>query len=90
MVWITKEKLENKLVEKIMDKEYTNFINALERLIVMPYSYKAKDFINQFRKPILQQLSSQSDVPPVQYDEDGRAYITTYGKWCTLFRSCVT
>lgn len=62
-----------------MDKEYTNFINALDRLIALPYSYKAKDFISQYRKPMLQQLSSQTEVPAVKYDEDGRAYITVYG-----------
>jgi len=77
-VWISKEKLELSLVEKIMDREYENFIKAMDRLIAHPYSYKVKDFIDKYKKPLLQQLSSQLEIPQVQYDESGRAFVTTY------------
>lgn len=68
-----------------MDKEYVNFINAMERLVALPYSYKVVDFIDKYRKPLLRQLAVQTELPEVKYDEDGRAYITTYGKnFCYL------
>lgn len=79
--WITKEKLELMLVEKIMDREYGQLISALDRIITLPYSYRAKDFIDKYRKPLLQRMSNQTEIPEVQYDEKGRAFITTYGKW---------
>lgn len=77
--WITKEKLELMLVEKIMDKEYTHFVNALDRLIALPYSYRSKELIDKYRKPLLQQMTQQK-IPEVQYDEKGRAFVTTYGE----------
>lgn len=79
--WITQEKLELMLVEKIMEREYTMFINTMERLVEMPYSYRVKDFIQKFRKPLMKQLSSQTTVPEIKYDENGRSYITTYGEF---------
>lgn len=82
--WLVKEKLELAMVEKIMDREYTNFINAMERLLSHPYAYRIKDFIEKYRKPLLQQLTSQLEIPPVQYDEKGRSFITTYGEWLKL------
>lgn len=83
--WITKDKLELMLVEKIMDREYGQFISALDRLIALPYAYRAKDFIDKYRKPLLQRMTTQTEIPEVQYDDKGRAFITTYGK--SLFRS---
>lgn len=83
--WLVKEKLEHILVEKIMDREYTNFVNAMERLVAHPYSYRAKEFIEKYRRPLLQQLSSQLEIPEVQYDENGRSFITVYGKNLNFF-----
>lgn len=80
LAWITQERLELGLVEKIMPREYENFVKAMDRLVAHPYSYKAKDFIEKYRKPLLQQLSSQLEIPQVQYDEKGRSFITTYGE----------
>lgn len=81
-VWITKDKLEGLLVENIMDREYSNFTNALERLVALPYSYKVRDFVDKYRRPLMQQLATQTELPEVKYDENGRAYITTYGESC--------
>ncbi|XP_018570563.1 28S ribosomal protein S9, mitochondrial [Anoplophora glabripennis] len=75
--WISKTDLEAKLVERIGDKDYDSLINALERLCNLPYSYKAKDFILQFKKPLMNQIQN-FDVPKPKYDSEGRAYITTY------------
>jgi small subunit ribosomal protein S9 len=75
--WITKEQLENILVEEIKEIEYDNFKNAMDRLASLPYSYRIKDFINKYRKPLMVQTTTY-DIPKVQYDKDGRSYITVY------------
>lgn len=79
--WLNQERMEHILVEKIMEREYENFVKAMERLVAHPYSYRVKEFIEKYRKPLLQQLSSQLEIPEVKYDENGRSYITTYGKF---------
>lgn len=81
--WITKDKLELMLVETIMDREYGQLISALERLVALPYSYRVKEFVDKYRKPLLQRMAQQTEIPEVQYDEKGRAFITTYGKKIT-------
>lgn len=50
----------------------------MERLKCMPYSYRAKDFIAAYQKPLMSQ-TSMSDIPKLQYDKDGRAFLTVYG-----------
>ncbi len=78
MQWITKDELENELVESIGDSDYRNFVVAIERLCLLPYSYRIKDFIMKYRKPLLTQTSA-SEVAQPKYDADGRMYVTTYG-----------
>lgn len=78
--WLDKESLEQKVVETITDTEYTNFISAMERLCNLPYSYRIKDFIFTFLKPLMSQMRDFV-IPKLQYDSDGRAFITTYGKY---------
>ncbi|CAD0203114.1 unnamed protein product [Chrysodeixis includens] len=76
-VWLTKDQLEQVLVENITDLEYDNFKAVMERLASLPYSYRFKEFIEKFRKP----LSSQRfalEIPKPAYDSEGRAFITTY------------
>ncbi|CAD7093474.1 unnamed protein product [Hermetia illucens] len=75
--WLSKEKLEDRLVEKIADIEYTNFVSAMERLLSIPFSYKAKEFIDKYRVPLIAQ-TTVDEVPKPQYDEKGVAYVTTY------------
>ncbi|XP_023708287.1 28S ribosomal protein S9, mitochondrial [Cryptotermes secundus] len=74
-VWLPKSQFEIILVEKLSDREYSNLIYVMERLIQHPYSYRLKDFIEKFRKPILSQ-STAYDIPKPQYSADGRAYVT--------------
>ncbi|XP_026729499.1 28S ribosomal protein S9, mitochondrial [Trichoplusia ni] len=76
-VWLTKDQLEQVLVENITDLEYDNFKAVMERLASLPYAYRFKEFIEKFRKP----LSSQRfalEIPKPGYDSEGRAFITTY------------
>lgn len=81
--WIQKLDLEKQLVEVISEKEYNNFISTMERLCSLPYAIRAKDFIFKYRSPLLS-ATATSEIPKPQYDADGRAYITTYGKLCLL------
>lgn len=78
--WLTKEQLEKQLVEVITEKEYENFVTVMERLCTHPFSYKAKDFIQKYRTPLLSQTVTL-EVPKPSYDQDGRAYVTTYGNY---------
>lgn len=73
-----KASLEKELVETIGDKDYESFIATMERLCKLPYSYRFKDFIFQYRKPLMTHEDTYQ-APKPQYDADGRAFITTYG-----------
>lgn len=76
--WLSKEELELVLVEEIAEIEYTNFVNAMSRLVALPYSYKTKEFIDKYRKPLMTQTNTYDILKP-QYDEQGRMFVTTYG-----------
>ncbi|KRT85398.1 hypothetical protein AMK59_2462 [Oryctes borbonicus] len=76
--WIDKELLEKKLVEGISDKNYNSFINAMDRLKGLPYSYRASEFISLYQKPLMKHTNLQ-DIPKLQYDKDGKAFIIVYG-----------
>lgn len=75
--WLDKESLENIMVETLNEKDYDNFVVAMERLCTLPYSYREKDFVFKYRKPLMSQTKTY-DIPKLQYDENGRGYITTY------------
>lgn len=77
MQLITKDELENELVETIANKDYQSFVSAMERLCSLPYSYRIKDFILKYQKPLLVQSNTYEIVKP-KYDADGRMYVTTY------------
>lgn len=72
--------MEKHLLEILSDPEYNNFISAMTRLCQLPYSYREKAFINQFRKPLL--IKTDSDqIPKPQFDENGKSFITIYGEY---------
>ena len=52
---------------------------ALERLLENEFSYKAKDFIFKFRKPIGAIQAVKDPLEP-QFDETGRSYVEYLGK----------
>jgi small subunit ribosomal protein S9 len=79
--WISKDQLELRLVENIRDLEYSNFVNAITRLANHPYSYRSKDFIEKYSRPLLNQTITL-DIPKPQVDEDGKSFITVYGELC--------
>lgn len=76
-LWLNKEQLETVLVETITDLEYDNFKVVMERLVSLPYSYRHKEFIEKYRKPLASQKFAL-EIPKPNYDDEGRAYITTY------------
>lgn len=84
--WTSKEQLELKLVENIRDIEYNNFVNAMTRLANHPYSYRVKDFIEMYSRPLLNQTITL-EIPKPQIDQDGRSFITVYGELCKLSSS---
>lgn len=78
--WLQKPELEKQLVEILVDKEYESFISAMERLRSLPYAYRIKDFIMKYTTPLMKKITA-SEVPKLQYDEQGRSYITVYGEF---------
>lgn len=73
--WIPKESLETMLVERIQDREYGNFVLAMDRLLKHPYSFLKKDFILQYRKALIQQTRNY-EIPKPELGEDGKQFIT--------------
>lgn len=63
----------------IEDIEYDNFVNAMTRLSSLPYSYRIKDFIYSYRKPLISE-STNNEIPKPTFDEKGRQMVTTYGR----------
>lgn len=58
---------------------YDFFIKVMERLCQHPYSMKCKDFIMKYRKELVK-VTAQMEIPPLQYDEDGRPYSVANGR----------
>lgn len=77
--WISQDQLELRLVETIRDIEYNNFVSAMDRLVSHPYSYRFKEFILDYRRPLLNQTITM-EIPKPQVDQDGRSFITVYGE----------
>lgn len=76
-VWLSKEQLENILVETITDLEYDNFKQVMDRIVSLPHAYRCQELIDKYRKPLSTQKFAL-EIPKPQYDDAGRAYITTY------------
>lgn len=77
--WLTQDELMEHLLEKVDDRDYEQFKMAIERLAQHPYAYRVTDFIHKYRKALLSQ-TTKYEITKVQYDENGRAFVTTYGK----------
>ncbi|XP_058125304.1 small ribosomal subunit protein uS9m [Anopheles ziemanni] len=75
--WLPKELLEKKIVETITDIEYDNFVNAMNRLVDHPLSERSKEFIKEYRKPLISKMENDT-IPAPQHDADGRQYVTIY------------
>lgn len=74
-------------METITDREYATFEKAMERLYSLPYSYKAQDFLMEYRKPLISQTKTFDAIVP-QIGEDGRQYVSVYGNCFGVFVCC--
>lgn len=77
--WLPQEQLELKLVETIRPVEYRYFQAVMDRLALHPYSYRVKDFIKKYRRDLMNQTITL-DIPKPHIGEDGRPFITVYGR----------
>ncbi|CAF1321063.1 unnamed protein product, partial [Didymodactylos carnosus] len=82
--WITKEKLEEILLEKLMAEDYKIFLQCLNRLIKHPLAFKEKEFINDFRTKVEDSVI-RPNVEPLRYDVNGRPYQIATGECTRLF-----
>lgn len=77
--WMTNEELTALFEEEINERQMNELVEALERLVENEFSYKAKEFIFKFRKPIAAVQAVDDAIEP-QYDENGRAYVEYIGQ----------
>lgn len=70
--------LEAKVVESLSDRDYDSFVNVMDRLSSLPYSYRVKDFIMEYRKVLMSHSKTYDAIKP-QISEDGRQFVTVYG-----------
>lgn len=77
--WISQEELTKLTLESISEQEYKDFIILLDRLVALPFSYRVRDEIFQYRISETMALSEQNFITP-QYDEQGRAFVEAKGQ----------
>ncbi|KAK7893593.1 hypothetical protein WMY93_022745 [Mugilogobius chulae] len=90
--WLTKEELEEQLLETISAHDYAHLIQLMERLLTMPYCATEEEFVMRFRRQLDAQAKNQI-VPELQRDEQGVAFSTAEGRRKTstcsvLLRDC--
>lgn len=78
--WITQEELCSHTLENIQPADYKEFILVLERLVVLPYSYRVRDEIFRYRVTSEGEFSSKLDIINPEYDEQGRAFVEYKGQ----------
>ncbi|XP_040888509.1 28S ribosomal protein S9, mitochondrial [Toxotes jaculatrix] len=76
--WLTKEEVEDSLVETISTQDYDRFIQLMERLLSMPYCASEEEFVLRYRRK-LEAQSKKHSVPPLDRDERGVAFSTSDG-----------
>jgi len=77
--WIHHEELNKLTLEVISEQDYKDFIAVLERLLALPFSYRVKDEIFEYRINEGMSTSKQLFVTP-EYDEEGRAFVEYEGR----------
>jgi small subunit ribosomal protein S9 len=77
--WLEKSELEKLILEEIKDQQYAYFVTSMERLCQLTYANRAKDFIMKYRK-VLQAVTKVMEIPPLQYDQSGRAFAQAVGE----------
>jgi len=69
--WLQKNDLESRLMEKITDRQYSEWLNCAERLACHPKRDKELEFIKSCRKA-MEKEASKEKVYPVTLEPDGR------------------
>ncbi|XP_030323261.1 28S ribosomal protein S9, mitochondrial [Calypte anna] len=76
--WLTKTELEEMLLEKLSDGDYSRFIQLIQKLVMMPCSEIEEEHIKKFSKELPVQLQKVV-IEPLKYDERGVAFSTGEG-----------
>ncbi|XP_076216082.1 small ribosomal subunit protein uS9m [Aptenodytes patagonicus] len=76
--WLTKIELEEMLLEKLSDDEYSRFIQLLQKLMMLPCGDIEEKYIQKFSKEVPVQLQKVV-IEPLKYDERGVAFSTGEG-----------
>uniref|UniRef100_A0A663F166 Small ribosomal subunit protein uS9m n=1 Tax=Aquila chrysaetos chrysaetos TaxID=223781 RepID=A0A663F166_AQUCH len=76
--WLTKIELEEMLLEKLSDDDYSRFIQLLEKLMTLPCVDMEEKHIRKFSKEVPMQLKKVV-IEPLKYDERGVAFSTGEG-----------
>uniref|UniRef100_A0A665STD5 Small ribosomal subunit protein uS9m n=1 Tax=Echeneis naucrates TaxID=173247 RepID=A0A665STD5_ECHNA len=77
--WLTKEEVEELLVETMSTHDYNRFIQLMERLLSMPYCAVEEEFVLGYRRQ-LEAQSRKQVVPSLERDEGGVAFSTAEGR----------
>ncbi|KAI6079747.1 28S ribosomal protein S9, mitochondrial [Aix galericulata] len=77
--WLTKTELEEMLLEKLSDDDYSRFIQLLQKLVMMPCGNIEENYIKKFSREISAQLQKVV-IEPLKYDEQGVAFSTGEGR----------
>ncbi|XP_064566265.1 small ribosomal subunit protein uS9m isoform X1 [Zonotrichia leucophrys gambelii] len=77
--WLTKIELEEMLLEKVSDNDYSRFIQLLQKLATLPCADIEEKYIQKFSKEVPAQLQKVL-IEPLQHDERGVAFSTGEGK----------
>ncbi|NXS27395.1 RT09 protein, partial [Pomatostomus ruficeps] len=86
--WLTKIELEEMLLEKLSDDDYSRFIQLLQKLVTLPCADIEEKYIQKFSKELPVQLQKVV-IEPLQYDERGVAFSTGEGKRKTASATAV-
>ncbi|KFV40725.1 hypothetical protein N341_01458, partial [Tyto alba] len=76
--WLTKIELEEMLLEKLSEEDYSRFIQLLEKLMTLPCGDIEEKYIQKFLKEVPVQLR-KIVIEPLKYDEQGVAFSTGEG-----------
>ncbi|NXC72601.1 RT09 protein, partial [Anhinga anhinga] len=76
--WLTKIELEEVLLEKLSDDDYSRFIQLLEKMLKLPCSDIEEKYIQKFSREVPVQLQKVV-IEPLKYDERGVAFSTSEG-----------
>ncbi|KFQ17448.1 hypothetical protein N331_12005, partial [Merops nubicus] len=77
--WLTKIELEEMLLEKVSDDDYSRFIQLLQKLAALPCGDAEEQHVQRFTREVPAQLQKVV-IEPLKYDERGVAFSTGEGK----------